>query len=335
MSLVTAIHTYQPFNLFLIVTMRNEWLHRCSEVPGVAEAMNGSTYLVDLLGGPEAEKAIVEPARSVLRAAGLDPGPPRTGPYTKDTLSALGNAFELKSGVLAADQLPLLQHLLPLLWDEAVDDWTKGSGASRLSIKIEHIEAVPGWSAPNPLSGCLNANAERVLARAIVAAKNSVPILHDQEPRGLSDEDALRLLQVAFCSLAVLDDTGIVRRRFATIDQMLAACGIVERIPNKWDHFKDALTNALAEFKSATLIDCHKSLEGDVFDINHEALVRNWRLMHAGSRALGTLRIGSKNSTEKSNRRSAILGRDGIREDWQPSPTNSSPQQASDQLRMT
>ncbi len=34
MSLVTDIQTYQPFNLFLIVTMRNEWLHRCSEVPG-------------------------------------------------------------------------------------------------------------------------------------------------------------------------------------------------------------------------------------------------------------------------------------------------------------
>ncbi len=68
------------------------------------------------------------------------------GPYAKDTLSALRNAFELKSGVLAADQLPLLQHLLPLLWDKAVADWAKGSGASPLSIKIEHVEAVPGWS---------------------------------------------------------------------------------------------------------------------------------------------------------------------------------------------
>jgi len=270
MSLVTSIQTYQPFNLFLIVTMRNEWLHRCSEFPGVAEAMNGSTYLVDLLAGPEVEKVIVQPARSVLRAAGLDAATPRAGPYAAETLSRLRDAFGDESSVAhASDRLPLLQHLLPLVWDQAMHDWAKGSGARPLSVEVRHLEAVPGWRSAHPLSACLNANAECVLARAVAVARKSASIL--------GEDDARRLLQVAFCRLAVLDDKGIVRRRFATIDQMLSAAGIVERNPAKREELKKALSDALAEFKSATLIDCHTSPKGDVFDINHEALVRNWK----------------------------------------------------------
>ena len=51
MSLINSIHTYRPFNLFLIVTMRSEELHRCSEFLGITEVVNSSLYLVDLIGG--------------------------------------------------------------------------------------------------------------------------------------------------------------------------------------------------------------------------------------------------------------------------------------------
>ena len=56
MSLITSIHTYRPFNLFLIVTMRSEELHRCSEFLGVTEVVNSSMYLVDLIGGRDIEQ---------------------------------------------------------------------------------------------------------------------------------------------------------------------------------------------------------------------------------------------------------------------------------------
>ena len=51
MSLITSIHTYRPANLFLIITMRSEELHRCSEFIGVTEVVNSAMYLVDLIGG--------------------------------------------------------------------------------------------------------------------------------------------------------------------------------------------------------------------------------------------------------------------------------------------
>src|SRR5262245_25191248 len=125
MSLVTSIHTYRPFNLFLIITMRSEELHRCSEFLGLTEVVNSSLYLVDLISGRDIEQAIVEPARRVLKSWDLDPGDPETGPYSRRALSELHKVFdggreELKH---PADQLPLMQHLLPLVWDKAIERW--------------------------------------------------------------------------------------------------------------------------------------------------------------------------------------------------------------------
>ena len=94
MSLITSVHTYRPFNLFLIITMRSEELHRCSEFLGVTEVVNSSMYLVDLIGGRDIEKAIVEPARRVLKSWGLDPGDHETGPFTRRSLSELHQVFD-------------------------------------------------------------------------------------------------------------------------------------------------------------------------------------------------------------------------------------------------
>ena len=77
--LITSIHTYRPFNLFLIITMRSEELHRCSEFLGVTEVVNSSMYLVDLIGGRDIEQAIVEPARRVLKSVGSRSGRCRDG----------------------------------------------------------------------------------------------------------------------------------------------------------------------------------------------------------------------------------------------------------------
>ena len=269
MSLVTTIQTYRPFNLFLIATMRNEWLHRCSEFPGVAEAMNGSTYLVDLLTGVEVEKIVVEPARAVLRSAELDAGSAERGPYASETLRRLREAFENQGAVAhVPDQLPLLQHLLPLLWKQASLQWKRSSRS--LSIEPRHLEMVLGWDSAAPLAGCLNAHAEQVLERAIDAAMSSWPDLEEREAR--------QLLRVAFSSLAILDDHGIVRRRFATLQEMVTASGVAERHTDKRIEIENALVHALEQFRLATLIDCSRTPDGvSVYDINHEALVRNWR----------------------------------------------------------
>ena len=164
MSLITSIHTYRPFNLFLIITMRSEELHRCSEFIGVTEVVNSSMYLVDLIGGRDIEQAIVEPARRVLKSWDLDSGDPETGPYTRRALSQLHQVFDDGREALPhpADQLPLMQHLLPLVWDKAIERWEEKTGETIFQIDLEDFEALPGWGSPEgPLIGTLNETGKR------------------------------------------------------------------------------------------------------------------------------------------------------------------------------
>ena len=171
MSLVTAIHTYKPSNLFLIVTMRSEELHRCAEFPGVTEVVNSSLYLVDLIGGRDIDQAIVAPARRVLRSWDLDPGDVETGPYTRQALSELHQVFDSGRELPhKADQLPLMQHLLPLVWDKAIERWQAEPDDAKFQIDLEDCEALPGWHSPNgTLIGTLNERADDVLRGAIAA----------------------------------------------------------------------------------------------------------------------------------------------------------------------
>ncbi len=268
MSLITSIHTYRPFNLFLIITMRSEELHRCSEFLGVTEVVNSSMYLVDLIGGRDIEQAIVEPARRVLKSWDLDPGDPETGPYTRRALSQLHQVFDDGREALPhpADQLPLMQHLLPLVWDKAIERWEEKAGQATFQIDLEDFEALPGWnSAAGPLIGTLNERADDVLRRAIA--------LGGRKAEGeLSEEAVGRLLRAAFCCLAQLDDRGNVVRDFATLDQMLTASGVYERQPERRSACKSALRSALDVFQTATLVNV-----GTSYDVNHEALIRGWK----------------------------------------------------------
>ena len=268
MSLITSIHTYRPFNLFLIITMRSEELHRCSEFLGVTEVVNSSMYLVDLIGGRDIEQAIVEPARRVLKSWGLDPGDAETGPYTRRALSQLHQVFDDGREALPhpADQLPLMQHMLPLVWDKAIERWEAKPGDATLQIDLEDFEALPGWRSPEgPLIGTLNERANDVLRRAIASGAD-----------GWEGNSAKRR-----------SDGCCVRRSAASPSWMIAAmwsatsprsirccwrpaCTSASR--NGAEACKGALQSALGVFQRATLVNV-----GTNYDVNHEALIRGWK----------------------------------------------------------
>ena len=267
MSLINSIHTYKPFNLFLIVTMRSEELHRCSEFLGVTEVVNSSLYLVDLIGGRDIEQAIVGPARRVLKSWDLDSGNTETSPFTQDALSELHRVFDDGREDLphSADQLPLMQHMLPLVWDQAILRWQGEPDGTPLQIEAKDIHALPGWfSTDGPLIGTLNARADDVLRRAIETGSET--------GKGLKADAVEQLLRVGFCCLAQLDDRGNVVRDFATIEQMLQASSLCERDTKQRQELSEALRSALGVFQRATLVNVGRS-----YDVNHEALIRGWK----------------------------------------------------------
>ncbi len=118
--------------VYVVVTMRLEWLNECSTYIGLAEAINEGIYLVPQMSRRQFSQAIMGP----LDAAG--------GAITSALLDRMLNDLDGRS-----DQLPVLQHALLRIWErrgakdtfDAKDYEAVGTFASCLSDHAEEVFA--------------------------------------------------------------------------------------------------------------------------------------------------------------------------------------------------
>src|SRR5262249_1670577 len=148
--LLRSVYEYAPPRLFVVATIRSEDLHKCSEYEGIAEVVNSSMYLIDLVSQDEIQKAIVEPARREATLWELPIKPSATAPYAPEGVRLLQRAYQEAGTAIEhkADQLPLLQHCLPMVWEAAINDWISRrarDATAKLEITREILEGIPGW----------------------------------------------------------------------------------------------------------------------------------------------------------------------------------------------
>ncbi len=314
-TLVTQVWQWKPPRVYLFVTMRSEELHRCSENEHLAEVVNGSFYLVDLVSERDLREVIVGPARRVLSSWGLADTawePDNEAPYTTDAVRRLREIYRDTVGTaLSADRLPLLQHLLTLIWNGAVERWSEGPDQP-FSIGIADLEELQGWSSDaavlsDTLTMRADAELEQAKAAGLAAARDAFELRQRAAPAahatpGSSSEigflrnrridpraatspplpivDMDRLLPAAFCALARRDDRGNPKRDFATVDDMLEASGAAERERSEHGSMelsRVAVNAALEYFRQAGLIEIVREGEEEKFTVSHEALIRSWR----------------------------------------------------------
>ena len=91
--------------LYVVLTMRSEFMGHCGRFRGLAEAINRSQYLLPRMERPALVRAIREPARL----------------YGEELPVALADTLIADAGG-KQDQLPLIQHGLMLLWKGADSD---------------------------------------------------------------------------------------------------------------------------------------------------------------------------------------------------------------------
>jgi hypothetical protein len=125
--------------VYVVITMRVEWMNECATYPGLAEAINDGIYLVPQMTRRQFQQAILGP----LEAA--------DGGITAGLLDRMLNDLDNKS-----DQLPVLQHALMRLWQRNVSSQTQGSPLEPLDIA--------GYEAVGTFANCLSAHAEEVFA---------------------------------------------------------------------------------------------------------------------------------------------------------------------------
>jgi WD40 repeat protein/energy-coupling factor transporter ATP-binding protein EcfA2 len=111
-------------SIYVVLTMRSDFLGDCSLFWGLPEAVNEGQYLIPRLTRDQRSEAITGPI-----AVG---GAEITGRLVNRLLNDMGDD---------ADQLPILQHALMRAWD----NWKKG-GDETTPIDLVHYEAIGGMS---------------------------------------------------------------------------------------------------------------------------------------------------------------------------------------------
>lgn len=113
--LATAAQREAP--VYVVLTMRSDFLGDCALFAGLPEAMNASQYLTPRLTREQRRAAIVGPARVF------------DGDVAPDLVNHLLNAMGSDP-----DQLPLMQHLLMRMWTQPLADGHAANGGPTLTL---------------------------------------------------------------------------------------------------------------------------------------------------------------------------------------------------------
>ena len=258
--------------LFLTITMRSEELHRCAEHEGLSGVILNSSIQLDLISSDaDVKAAIVEPAVRVFNSWGLpydESDSNRTAPFDAVLVDRLREqaAFLRESLDHKPDSLPLLQHALQSTWNNAVARWDREKQLHPDFCPAVTSEDFKHWSAISPLRACLDAGANKALDEALEA------LLHKGAETGLSESAARDLIDVAFVSLARLDDSNRWVRHFASPEQIARASGLTESGLDE-DRKVELVKIALDVFYRAGYL----SFRNGKYDVSHESFIRSWR----------------------------------------------------------
>ncbi len=149
-DLLIGLQQLDAPKLFIVLTMRSEFLGACAQFEGFAEAVNRAQYLLPRMEHADLLRAIREPATL----------------YDGEISSELAQRL-IGEARGSQDQLPLIQHGLMLLHREVIK---KGSGRWRLGIE--------DYRAPGGLGQLLSDHADEVAAH-VEPAKGDTRVVED------------------------------------------------------------------------------------------------------------------------------------------------------------
>ncbi|MFN7925896.1 MAG: SUMF1/EgtB/PvdO family nonheme iron enzyme [Bryobacteraceae bacterium] len=132
-SLLEAAAAFSPA-VYVVLTMRSDFLGDCAQFPGLPEALNQSQYLIPRLTREQRREAIEKPLALV--------GARMTPSLVQRLLYELGDD---------PDQLPVLQHALNRTWQKWRDDGAQGE------IEYRHYQSA------GTLQGALRDHAEALM----------------------------------------------------------------------------------------------------------------------------------------------------------------------------
>ena len=126
-------------SIYVVLTMRSDYLGNCPVFRGLPEAMNESQFLTPRLTREQNRAAIVGPA--AMFGVKVEPG------VVTRILNEMGTD---------PDQLPLMQHLLMRMWRRATQGRTESDYGGQVTLTMDDFEKVGG------LANALSTHVERI-----------------------------------------------------------------------------------------------------------------------------------------------------------------------------
>ena len=228
--------------IYVVITMRSEFLGACALMPGLAEQINTSLYLTRRMTRAECKAAIEGPA-GVLD---FDVEPRLVNRILNDLASFAPWDAETANSSLAqlarrADQLPLMQHVLNRLWQKAS---VAAEQSGRVVLRYDDYETLGG------LRGAVDAHAAEIIA--------ALPLEHHSE------------IETVFRALVTGNSISDAVREPRRVFELKDLSDKPESVLAVVDAFRSEGCNFLRPPTPQELED------STVVDLGHESLIRQW-----------------------------------------------------------
>jgi CHASE2 domain-containing sensor protein len=249
-ALLLASAAQRVAPIYVVLTMRSEFLGRCADFIGLAEAVSDSQFLCPRLTREAIVAAIERPA--AVFGGSVEPA------LVSRIINDMG---------IDADQLPLMQQALMRLWKLSAPMLTLKTYLEQGGLKAKP-EPKPGETTEE--EGGEAEEAEEIKKEPILSrhAEEILATVSDRNPQAI--ETARRL----FCLLIEGEGDNAVRR-VATVEEVMAVSEqSFQRIAEIADAFRATDCNFLTPAPERPLVP------GTVLDISHESLIRHWRRLN-------------------------------------------------------
>ena len=233
-NLLLAPQTVPDAQIYVVLTMRTDFLGNCVRFLELPDAINRAQYLTPRLTREQIERAITNPA--YIFDGNVEPT------LVTELINSVSND---------PDQLPILQHALSRMWDEASQRQSESP-----CIAWNDFSAVGG------ITNALSLHADEILASLSPRSQIEPPLCPEQ----LAAVDLFR----AITEQRSAEAGGQAVRRPQSLVRIAQWSG------RKWLDFKSVIDAYSRE--GINFLHINTALNEDtIVDISHEALIRQWQ----------------------------------------------------------
>jgi PQQ-dependent catabolism-associated CXXCW motif protein len=246
-ALLLASAAQRQRRIYVVITMRSDFIGDCAQFPGLAEAINDGQFLTPRLTREQCRQAIEGPA--TVYSGRVEPA------LVSRMLNDMGSN---------PDQLPLMQHVLMLMWRTA----SQRAGDQGPVLTLAQYEAVGGISV-GPLPQDTTQRGE-----SVAPERRSNGALSNHADEILSKLMPQQQRLAAFLFRALTEGEGTRGRDVRRPTALREAADIAEVSPAALVPVVEAFR---APGRNFLMPAAPVPLEHDtVVDISHESLIRQW-----------------------------------------------------------